>query len=163
MNYVKIITGGIAATAVMTLFMLGAPYMMLPGNDIGTLLGSLFGQSSAAGWALHFAIGIFFAYLYALALNEWIPVVNDYARGMLYGIIVFVFSEIVLTVVNLSGVFSEDMKLLMAKTMFTNLFAHFIYGLVLGGYIGQLKLETFGWEQKEYFWRFRKHRPQRAH
>src|SRR5690242_14995628 len=102
MEYLKVVIGGVAATAVMTLFMLAAPFIHLPAIDVGVLLGALFGGNLAAGWALHFAIGIVFAYLYVLVANEALPVGGDVARGALYGIAVFVCSEIVFTLVNLT-------------------------------------------------------------
>lgn len=156
MNYLRIIIGGVAATAVMTLLMLAAPMIHLPVVDAGALLGARFHNNLLAGWGLHFAIGIFFAWLYALAFNEFLPVINNFFRGALYGIIVFVFSETVFTVINLGGYFSDDMKQLMAKAVFTNMFACLTYGFVLGGIVKQFHFETFDWEQKEYFWRFRK-------
>jgi hypothetical protein len=156
MDYLKIVIGGVAATAVMTLFMLIAPFIHLPAVNAGTLLGALFGGNLVAGWALHFAIGIMFAYLYVLFANEALPVVSDVARGALYGLIVFVFSEMVFTVVNLTGALSEEMKALMAQAVFTNLIGHFAYGFILGGYIKGYHSDILDWEQKDYFWRFKK-------
>jgi hypothetical protein len=159
MKYSKVIIGGLAATAVMTIFMLIAPFIGLPKMDYGAMLGTLFGGSPALGWVLHFVIGIFFAFMYALIFNRYLPVINDIARGAVYGIIVLVFSEIVLELLLLAGLFSWDMKEGMAITIFGNMLACFIYGGVLGGVMKKYEIDNgLDREEKRYFWRFMKPR-----
>jgi uncharacterized membrane protein YagU involved in acid resistance len=95
-------------------------------------LGSLFGHKEWIGWILHFAIGIFFAMVYMALGNKLIPVESKIARGAIYGIVVFVFSEIILTLINFAGFFHWDLKEEMALMIFGNSIACLIYGSVLG-------------------------------
>jgi hypothetical protein len=147
----KVIIAGLSATVAMTIFMLIAPLIHLPEMNWGTLLGAMFGHITALGWVLHFLIGIFFAFLYALIFNHWLPVINDVARGMVYGIILFVFTEIVFTSISLGGFYTWDMKEAMWLSVFGNMLACFVYGTVLGGVIRDYKFENpFDWERRKY-------------
>ena len=157
MKHLRVIIGGLAATAAMTLFLLAAPLVGLPAMNTGEMLGAILGNSEVAGWVMHFVIGVFFAYIYALFFNEWLPVINPIARGVLFGIIVLVFSEIVLTVINLAGFFTWDMKKDMAISIFTNMLACFVYGSVLGGIMKEYRIENgLHWEKKKYL-KFKEH------
>jgi hypothetical protein len=147
----KVIIAGLSATAVMTVFMLIAPFLHLPEMNWGKMLGALLGGITALGWILHFLIGIFFAFLYAFIFNHWLPVINDTARGMVYGIIVFVFSEIVFQSISLSGFYTWEMKETMWLSVFGNMLACFVYGTVLGGVMKDYKFENpFDWERRKY-------------
>jgi hypothetical protein len=147
----KVIIAGLSATAVMTLFMLLAPFLQLPEMNWGKMLGALFGHITALGWVLHFLIGIFFAFLYVVLFNHWLPVINDTARGMVYGIIVFVATEIVFQSISLLGLYTWEMKENMWLSVFGNMLACLTYGTVLGGVIKDYKFENpFDWERKKY-------------
>lgn len=130
----KVLLAGLAATAVMTGFMLLAPFIGLPKMNLGEFMGALLGGSMAAGWMAHVIIGIFFAFIYVMFFNHTLPVIKDVYRGMLFGIIVFVFSEMILTVVSLTNVVSWYQKESMALLAFGNCIAHLIYGAVLGSF-----------------------------
>jgi uncharacterized membrane protein YagU involved in acid resistance len=152
MKYLKIIGAGLVATAAMTMFMVFAPYVGLPKMDIGTMLGTMLGDHVVLGWVMHFVMGAIFAFFYALIFNGWLPVINDSARGALYGIIVFVFSEMVFAIINLSGFFDGQMKASMAMMIFGHSLACFIYGAVLGTIMKREVLENgLDREKKNFF------------
>ncbi len=130
----RVLIAGFVATGVMTLFMIIAPLIGLPKMNFGEFLGALLGGSYVAGWFAHFAIGLFFAYLYVMFFNHTIPVIKDVFRGMCYGIIVFVASEIILTMVSLTGVVTWAQRENMAILAFGNCIAHLIYGSALGAF-----------------------------
>ena len=130
-KYARILIAAVVATIAMTGFMLLAPFIGLPKMNVGVLLGSLF-NSETAGWIIHILIGILFAIPYAFFFNRWIPVENRFLRGTIYGIIVFVFSEIILTIANFTGHLSFIDKENMALMVFGNALAGMIYGTVLG-------------------------------
>ncbi|HWB64820.1 MAG TPA: DUF6789 family protein [Chitinophagales bacterium] len=134
MNYAKLMAASVSATLVMTVFMLLAPYIYLPKMNVGHLLGAMFGQSDAIGWVLHFVLGIVFGYVYVAVLNDKLPVENHTARGTIYGIIVFVFSEVILTLINFMGYLNWTERESMAKMVFGNALACLIYGAVLGSF-----------------------------
>jgi hypothetical protein len=132
MNFVKTIYTGLIATAAMTAFMFIAPYIGLPRMDMGELLGSVFGGKEGLGWIAHAVIGIILVIPYVLLLNRWLPVDNKVARGIIYGLLVFVFSEIVLTAINVGGYLQWPEKERMGAMVFGNAIACMIYGAVLG-------------------------------
>lgn len=131
---VKVILAGLAATVTMSGFMLIARALGVLQIDVGELLGALFGGNNAIGWVLHFAIGIAFAFIYVQFFNHTLPVISDVFRGALFGIIVFVFSEMVITVISLAGFLNWQQKESMALMAFANCLAHFMYGAVLGAF-----------------------------
>jgi len=134
MNYIKMITAGLVATAVMTGFMLLAPFVGLPKMNVGVILGAWFGKSEVVGWILHAVIGIIMVLPYVFFFNHWIPVENKVARGTIYGIMIFVFSEIAFTIINIWGQLSFVDKENMALMVFGNALAGMIYGTVLGAF-----------------------------
>ncbi|MBP6732699.1 MAG: hypothetical protein KA149_11605 [Chitinophagales bacterium] len=130
----KVLLAGLGATAVMTAFMLIAPYIGLTDMNVGVLLGSFMGDSQALGWTLHAVIGIIMAFIYVQFFNHTLPVINDTFRGMLFGIIVFIMSQIAFTLISLTGFLSWDQKEGMALMVFGNCLAGMIYGAVLGSF-----------------------------
>jgi hypothetical protein len=132
-QYGKILSAGLIATAVMTAFMLLAPFVGLPKMNVGVILGSVF-NSEAVGWGIHILIGILLTIPYVYFFNRWIPVENKFLRGTIYGILVFVFSEIVLTAANFTGHLSFFDRENMALMVFGNAIAGMIYGTVLGAF-----------------------------
>ena len=135
MNYLKVLLAGMVATAVMTAFMVLAPYAGLPNMNAGELLGSMFGGNKIIGWAEHAVAGIIFAFIYAKFINRLLPVENSIARGAIYGILLFVLSEIVFTAINFLGYLSWDQKESMALMIFGEALACLLYGAVLGIFI----------------------------
>ena len=134
MSYLKVLVAGIVATGVMTGFMALAPYLGLPNMNAGELLGAMFGGNKIAGWAVHFAAGIGFAFLYATFVNRLLPIENNVARGAIYGILLFILSEIVFTAINFLGYLSWHQKESMALMIFGEVFACLLYGGVLGAF-----------------------------
>lgn len=143
---------GMAATVVMTLFMLLAPLIGFPNMNVGELLGAMLGGHQVLGWIMHFIIGSAFALLYALIFNDLLPVINNTFRGALYGIIVFVFSEIIFTLINLTGHLDSRMKENMAMMIFGFMLACFVYGSVLGTLMKHEKIDNgLNREKKNFF------------
>lgn len=103
MKHSKTILGGIVATLAMTMLMLIAPMMGMPKMNTGEMLGGIMGMPEAVGWMIHFVIGIIFAYVYVLLLNNKLPIANNYLRGAVYGFIVFIFAQIVMAMAGAMG------------------------------------------------------------
>ncbi len=133
MKYDRIIVAALTATAVMTAFIIVAPYVGLPKMNVGAILGSVF-NSVAVGWVIHILIGLILTLPYVFFFNHWIPVENKFARGAIYGILVFVFSEIVFSGANIIGHLSQVNKEDLGLMVFDNIIACMIYGCVLGGF-----------------------------
>ena len=132
MKPLYVFSASVTATAVMTLLMLIAPFLGLPPMNAGALLGSIVGGNETIGWIQHFVIGIIFAFVYATFFNDWLPVENNILRGTMYGIIVFVFSEINFTLINLFGFLTWHQKESMALMVAGNCLVRMAYGTILG-------------------------------
>lgn len=132
MKYGKVILAGLIATAAMTTFMLIAPFIGLPKMNMGELLGALLWDNKVLGWMAHIIMGIVFAFIYCMVFNQWIPAINYTLRGMLYGIIIYIMSQIVFTTINLLGEYNYAMKESMALAGFGYMLAGIIYGATLG-------------------------------
>ena len=83
---------GLIATAAMTLLMLGAPMMGMPEMPVGKMLAGFFHLPVAAGWVMHFFIGIVLAAGYLLFLDKILPG-NALIRGLLYSFIPFFLAQ----------------------------------------------------------------------
>jgi hypothetical protein len=139
----KILVASLTATAVMSVFMLLAQFVVLPTIDQTALLGTMFGGNKIAGWVVHFAIGTLMALPYVYFFNRWIPAENRYLRGTLYGIIVFVFSEIVFNIMNLKGWLNYYDQRNMALMVLGNAVIYMIYGTVLGAFFERAGADGF--------------------
>ena len=135
MNYLRILLAGLVATAVMTGFMALAPFIGLPNMNAGEILGSMFGGNKIVGWTEHFVAGVIFAFVYAKFASRFLPIENNVARGAIYGLFLFVLSEIVFAGINFLGYLNWHQKESMALMIFGELLACIIYGGVLGAFI----------------------------
>lgn len=131
MNPKRVVLAGLAGTAVMTALMLMAPLMGLPKMPIGQMLGSFLHIGSAAGWAMHFIIGVLLAAIYAVAFAAHLPG-PPAARGALYGFAVFLLAQLVVTPMMGGGVFSGGNLPMIAGS----LMGHLVYGAIVGAIYG---------------------------
>ena len=131
MNINKAIIAGVAATAVMSLVaMFVAPMMGMPKMDFGTMLGTnnpMMAMPYAAGWMIHFVLGIIMAIVYAKFLFGKLPG-NGILQGIIYGLILFVLAQVLVVPMMGNGVFSGgNMQMIMGS-----LIGHIVFGAVLG-------------------------------
>jgi hypothetical protein len=71
---------------------------------------------------------------YAYIFNRWVPVEHKLLRGIIYGIIIFVASEIIFTTLLIWNFFQWEQKESVGLMVFGNAIAFMIYGLVLGAF-----------------------------
>jgi hypothetical protein len=127
MNARRAALAGLAGTALMTMLMLAAPMMGLPPMPIGEMLGSFLHIGSAAGWAMHVVIGLTLAAGYALFAAGRLPGPVA-ARGMAFGVAVFLMAQLVVMPMMGAGVFSGgNIPMIMGSLM-----GHLIYGSTVG-------------------------------
>lgn len=124
----RAILAGLGGTAAMTMLMLAAPLMGLPPMPIGEMLGGFLHIGATAGWGMHVAIGVMLAVIYAAVLAERLkgPVV---ARGILFGVGVFLVAQLVVMPMMGAGVFSGGK----VPMIMGSLIGHLVYGAVVGG------------------------------
>ncbi len=138
-NVSRAIAGGIVGTLLMTIMTMLAPMMGMPKMDIAAMLGSLLGGpppdvgSSAwlVGFGMHLMIGIaILAIGYAL-INNYLPTSSSLAKGLFYGVIVWLVAQLMVMPMMGAGFFSSHLPqgMMMAAG---SLMGHLIYGAALG-------------------------------
>jgi uncharacterized membrane protein YagU involved in acid resistance len=118
----------------MTALWLIEPRIGLAQLAVGDILSSLLAVATAyaslgpaLGWALHFAVGIILAFLYAVQFARRLPG-SPATRGMLYGIGIFIVAQLVFMPLVGAGFFSRgDPAMLLGS-----LVGHLVYGGVVG-------------------------------
>ena len=138
MNAARAIAAGLIATAVMTTLLLIEPSVGLPTIAIGQILSTALGLApaylgigAAVGWGIHFVVGVVFALVYAGVFSRRLPG-RAFVRGVLFGSMVFVLSQLVFMPLVGGGFFSRgDVEMLAGS-----LLGHLVYGGVLGWIYG---------------------------
>ena len=138
MNAPRAAVAGLIATAVMTALLLVEPSVGLPKIAIGQILSTSLGLASAhlpsgpvVGWIIHFIIGAVLALLYAAVFEPRLPG-GALARGLIYGVLVFVAAQVVFMPLVGGGFFSRgDGQLLTGS-----LLGHLVYGGLIGWIYG---------------------------
>lgn len=137
----KAIIGGASATVAMTVFAMLGSMMGMPKMDAAIMLGGMMGGSVIMGWMAHFGIGIIFSYGYIYLLNDRLPFANNYLRGGMFGLIVFVFAQIMMAGMVAMGIMPpmpmENMGMMIAGSIM----GHVLYGIVLGTFIKKEEIQ----------------------
>jgi uncharacterized membrane protein YagU involved in acid resistance len=134
MNPARAAVAGLIATAAMTALLLVEPSVGLPKIAIGQILSTSLGLAAAhlssgpaLGWIIHFIIGAVLALLYAAVFEPRLPG-SALARGLIYGVLVFVAAQVVFMPLVGGGFFSRgDGQLLTGS-----LLGHLVYGGLTG-------------------------------
>ncbi|MBL0309940.1 MAG: hypothetical protein IPP77_09760 [Bacteroidetes bacterium] len=129
--------GGIAGTAAMTALMYIAPMMGFPKMNAAAMLSGMMDMPMMVGWVMHFMIGIIFALGYFYLMNKALPISNNYLRGAAYGVLVFVFAQIMMAVAGMMGMMSAPMEGSMMMMALGSLMGHLVYGAVLGAFVSK--------------------------
>ena len=142
-NFSNAILGGFFGTLVMTILLYLAPLAGVPKMDIAAMLGSLFGRGIPAtvsglwwaGMVWHFLNGtIIFSLIYAYFVYGWLPGEN-WLRGVIWGLFLWIAMEVILMPITGSGVFSDHAAYPLER-VFGSFVVHVIYGAVFGAIAG---------------------------
>jgi uncharacterized membrane protein YagU involved in acid resistance len=124
--------GGIVGTIAMSIITWMAPLMGFPKMSPPDMLAGMFGLPVFAGWVMHFMIGIIFALAYIFLIQKYLrKIPNRYVKGAVFGIIVFVFAQIMMSI--MGAVFTPvpspagSMVLIVSGS----LIGHIVYGIVV--------------------------------
>ena len=144
MNPTRAAAAGLVGTGVMTALLLVEPSVGLPKIAIGQILSTSLGLASAhlaigpaVGWIIHFLVGVTLALIYAAVFDRRLPG-NPLARGVLYGVLVFVVAQLVFMPLVGGGVFSNGDPELLAGS----LLGHLVYGGLTGWIYGESAATT---------------------
>jgi len=131
----KSILAGIIGTIIMTIVMMFAPTIGLPKMSPPQMLSTMLGTSIIVGWLLHFMIGVMFAFFYTyVCVHKW-NTSNIYLKGTLFGIVVFVFAQIMMSIMG-AIMPMPTMEGAMILTVIASLIGHIVYGISVAKTVG---------------------------
>jgi len=126
---VKLVLGGVAGTAAMTLMMLIAP-MMGVHMDIAASLAGMVHAPWMVGMVVHLMMGILiFPLVYGILLRRYLPG-SALVRGLIWGSILWMMMEVAVMPMLGAGVFGIYGPGMMGAV--AALMAHLVYGGLLG-------------------------------
>ncbi|HRI00914.1 MAG TPA: hypothetical protein PK006_07680 [Saprospiraceae bacterium] len=131
----KTILAGIIGTAIMTVVMMVAPMMGIPKMSPPDMLSGMLGMPVFVGWIIHFMIGIMFAFAYTYLCIFKHKVNTVWVKGAVFGIIAFVFAQIMMSVMGVIMPMPE-MEGSMILTMIGSLMGHIIFGIAVAKTVG---------------------------
>ena len=127
----KSVLGGLAGTAVMTVFMMIGPMMGFPPMNVPELLSGMMGMPIAIGWVMHFMVGVIFAVVYGQLFVGWVPIPNVVVKGAVFGVAVFLFSRVAMW---MSSAMMGPMPAAegsMVMLIMGGLLGHIVFGIVV--------------------------------
>ena len=131
----KSILAGVIGTAIMTLVMMVAPMMGMPKMSPPAILAGMLGVPVFVGWMMHFMIGIIFAFAYTyVCIFKW-KISNVWLKGAIFGVVVFVFAQIMMTVMG-KMMPMPKMEGSIMLTAIGSLMGHIIFGMAVAKTIG---------------------------
>ena len=124
--------GGIVGTIAMTLITWMAPLMGFPKMSPPDMLAGMLGLPVFAGWIMHFMIGVIFALAYIFLIQKKLQKIsNRYAKGVLFGMIVFVFAQIMMLAMGAVFTSMPSPAGSMALLILGSFIGHVVYGVVV--------------------------------
>ena len=124
----KSILGGIIGTILMTIVTMIAPMMGMPKMSPPAMLASMTNMPIAAGWVMHFMIGIIFAFAYTYLFAPKVKISNIFLKSAVFGLVVFVFAQIMMAIMG-AMLPMPKMEGSMMLMMIGSIMGHVIYGM----------------------------------
>lgn len=126
---------GILATGIMSIVLLITSILGLPKLSPLDLIAVLFGVSSATGWTIHLMTGIVFTFIYTFYFEPTVKVKNIYSKGILFGLSVFIISQIVLGILSMFIPLPESQGFSLL-TMLNSVLGNLCFGLAVAIIMG---------------------------
>jgi len=128
------VISGVVATIVMSLLMKLGAVVGMPKMSPPEMLAGMMKVLVAAGWVMHFMIGIIFAAGYVFLFNNWLKKISyKLLRGAVYGIVAFIVAQISIPV--LGAIFGDagmqEPEGSMALLMIGSVMGHVVFGIVI--------------------------------
>jgi len=125
------IIAGIVGTIAFTLITFIAPLMGMPKMSPAGMLSMMMGVPIAAGWIMHFMIGIIFAVIYVYVFAGLFKKISSpVLKGTIYGVIVFLFAQIIMMLMNgmmtLPAIRASEMAMAAGS-----LIGHLVFGITV--------------------------------
>lgn len=128
------VISSVVATIAMTLLMVIGAAMGMPKMSPPDMLAGMMKVPVAAGWIIHFTIGIIFASGYVFFFKNWLKKISSkLLRGAVYGIVAFIVAQISIPV--LGTIFGDagmpQPEGSMALLMIGSVMGHVVFGIVI--------------------------------
>lgn len=143
----KSIVAGIIGTVVMTIVMMVAPMMGMPKMSPPEMLAGMLGVPVVVGWVMHFMIGIIFAFAYTYLCIFKHKIYNVWLKGAVFGIVTFVFAQIVMAMMGMMMPMPKMEGSMMAMMM-GSLMGHIIFGMTVSKTVGDAYCDDKSCETK---------------
>lgn len=128
----KAVLAGIAGTGSMTLVMMMAPMMGFPKMSAAGMLSMMMGVPMVMGWLMHFMIGVVFSLAYALSFQNMVKGIRSpVIRGVVFGMGVFVFAQIMMAVMGAMMGGMPPMEGSKMMMMMGSIIGHLVFGTVV--------------------------------
>lgn len=115
----------------MTLISWMSPLIGFPKMSPPDMLSGMFGLPVFAGWVMHFMIGVIFALAYIFLIQKQLQKIsNRYVKGTVFGIIVFVFAQVMMFLMTAVFTSIPSPAGSMALMMLGSVIGHVVYGIV---------------------------------
>lgn len=131
----KTIYAGILGTAVMSVLMAIMSLIGFPKMSPPNMLSEMLGLPVSIGWLLHFVTGIIFAFGYTYVCFIKNKINNVYLKGAAYGMVVFVFAQIMLGIMG-TILTMPPMDGSMAATTIASILGHIVFGITVAKTVG---------------------------
>lgn len=133
---IQSLIGGVVGAAVMSIVMWGAPMIGIPKMSPPDMLSMMLGVPIIIGWFMHFMIGIIFAMTYAFFfINLVKKISNSIFRGIIFGIAVFIFAQIMLAILGAIMKGMPPMEGSMLLIMVGSIIGHIVFGIVVALFV----------------------------
>lgn len=133
---IQSLIGGVVGAAVMSIVMWGAPMIGIPKMSPPDMLSMMLDVPIIIGWFMHFMIGIIFAMTYAFFfINLVKKISNSIFRGIIFGIAVFIFAQIMLAILGAIIEGTPPMEGSMLLIMVGSIIGHVVFGIVVALFV----------------------------
>jgi len=133
----KAILAGIIGVVIMTLVMMVSPMMGMQKMLPPEMLAEMLGIPVLVAWVMHFLIGITFAFAYTYLCILKAKVSNIWLRGAVFGIIAFVFAQIMMGIMG-AVLPMPKMEGSLALVAIGSLMGHIIFGMAVSKTVGNV-------------------------
>ncbi|MEZ7500193.1 hypothetical protein QO200_15770 [Flavobacterium sp. Arc3] len=131
----KSVLAGIIGTVIMTAVMMISAMIGMPKVSPPSMLSGALGMPMFVGWIMHFMIGIVFAFAYTyLCIFKW-KISNVYLKGAIFGVIAFVFAQIMMAIMGAMMPMPEVEGPMILK-LIGGLMGHIIFGMAVAKTVG---------------------------
>lgn len=129
---IQSLIGGVIGAAVMSIVMWAAPMIGIPKMSPPEMLSMMLGVPIIIGWFMHFMIGIIFAMTYAFFFINLVKKISNFIfRGVIFGIAVFIFAQIMLAILGAIIEGTPPMEGNMLLIMVGSIIGHIVFGIVV--------------------------------